>query len=177
MGLSLKSHVLHAVQPSDDNSTMSPPLDPAPPNSNEHLPLPSAQHQSPSNHSGLDGACRSAPTMLKNWRLRFIVLDPSEHTIRWFKAVDAAEAQGELDLAQPHADVTAAVVHGAADEGAPTGRAQLCVRAGPRRLVLEAENGDVIEQWRQAIKAVIEASRLTFATASCETSKKSCVLL
>jgi hypothetical protein len=87
--------------------------------------------------------------------LRYIVLDPSEATIRWYKTVDAVVAQGTLDLAADDAEVTLV----AAADGAVDSVPQMCIFAGERRLVLKAESEKVVDEWWRAVEAVLAKAR------------------
>jgi hypothetical protein len=83
------------------------------------------------------------------------VLDPSEATIRWYKAVDAVEAQGTLDLAADDAGVTLV----AAADGAADSVPKMFILAGKRRLVLKADSEKVVNEWWRAVEAVLAKAR------------------
>jgi len=91
----------------------------------------------------------SAPTMLKNWRLRYVVLSPMLNSVLWYKTPDSPEPQGKLSL--DCADNVACTVSTSSESSY-----RLHVCAGRRELVLEAENHAAIEEWRQAVQAVLD---------------------
>lgn len=93
----------------------------------------------------------SAPTMLKNWRMRYLVLTPT--SILWYKTEDASSPQGQLALAGVGDDASVEVLPEDKEKCLPP---RLCVRVGRKDLVLQAES---MEEWREAVQTVIDQGR------------------
>ena len=106
----------------------------------------------------------SAPAMLKNWRLRYVVLTSNTSTIMWFKSEPTyahwgyapsasssahEKAQGQIHLGTCLSETSCAIMA----EGPP----RLIITAGRRELQLEAEDRVELEEWRNAVQACIEA--------------------
>ena len=118
----------------------------------------------------------SAPTMLKNWRLRYVVLSPRLRQVLWYKSADSSEPQGKLGLLDSEAAAEVAV--------SSSGPPRLTIRAGHRELLLEAEDQQTIEEWRQAVQAVLDSAQAEQPAASApitdeapKVAPSSCVLL
>jgi len=118
----------------------------------------------------------SAPTMLKNWRLRYVVLSPMLRAVLWYRTPESPEPQGLLSLIDYPGETSCHVPPG--PDGEPGTR--LRIQTGRKELMLEGASADIIEEWRIAVQAMLDATGVDVAQPPTEdgsSTKGGCVIL
>ena len=118
----------------------------------------------------------SAPTMLKNWRLRYVVLSPMLRAVLWYRTPESIEPQGLLSLIDYPGETSCHVPPG--PDGEPGTRIR--IQTGRKELILEGASADIIEEWRIAVQAMLDATCSDIAQPPTEdgsSTKGGCVIL